>query len=461
MVARITAPGHVSIVYDFPGNEITALAAHGDELAVGANEFPDPPRIASATSHDRSSTASRAPRPSPGKGRIFRVTADGRTERVYEREHGHITSLELLDDGTIVGGVGDDGLIVRVNPDRSSSTWIDVDERQVLGVHTAGGAPFFVTGDGAAVYRITDARPRDAIWQSKVLDARFSARWGELAWRGDGSLLVSTRSGNTERPDETWSEWSSDLSQPGPIRSPQARFLQIRARFERDPNAVLRAVTAYFLPQNQRPYVSDVHIEGENDAATKRMRAERQDHVPPPSARYKLAWSADNADGDRIRYRLRFRREDQSVWRDLLRQDETLTEDHYTWNTESVPDGFYVVQVEASDELDNPNALTLRHTADSDPIRVDNHAPVIEALREAGNRLSGRAVDSLGPIAQLEVAFDGGEWHPLFPIDDLFDTADERFQIDLTPLASGVHIVAVRATDAAGNVGSAEAQVRR
>ncbi len=461
VVARITAPGHVSIVYDFPGNEITAIAARGDQLAVAANEFPDPPHITSSTSQDRSSTASRAPRPAPGKGRIFRVASDGRAEQVYERDRGHITSLELSDDGTIVGGVGDDGLLVRVSPDRRTGTWIDVDERQVLDVHVDGGAPFFVTGDGAALYRITDARPRDAIWQSKVLDARFLSRWGELAWRGDGQLVLQTRSGNTERPDETWSEWSSDLTAAGPIRSPAARFLQNRARFDRDPNAVLRAVTAYFLPQNQRPYVRDVHVEGENDAATKRMRAERQDHVPPASAIYKLAWTVDNADDDRVRYRVRFRREDQTVWRDILRQDETLTDPRYSWNTQSVPDGFYVVQVEASDELDNPSPLTLRHTAESEPIRVDNHAPVIEELRAAGARLTGRAVDTLGPVARLEVAFDGGEWLPLFSVDDLFDTATERFEIDLTPLAAGTHIVAVRATDAAGNVGSGEAQIRR
>ncbi len=461
VVARITGPQRVEIVHDFPGNEITALAFRGDQLAVAANELPDPPTITSGTSGDRSATAGRAPRPGPGKGKIFRVSRDGRAEEVYSRDRGHVTSLSIAADGAIVGGIGDDGLVVRVNPDRSSATWIDVDERQVRGVFFEGDAPFLVTGDGAALYRVVDARPRDAIWQSKVLDARFRARWGQLTWRGDGQLAFQTRSGNTERPDETWSEWSSELTSAGPIRSPEARFLQIRARYQRDPSAVLRAVTAYFLPQNQRPFVRDVRLEGENEAATKRLRAERQDHVPSPSAVYKLAWSVDNPDGDRLRYRLRFRREDQSVWRDMQRESEVLTETNYQWNTGSVPDGWYVVRVEASDELDNAAALALRHTSDSEPIRVDNHAPRVEQLRMTGARLGGRAVDELGPIARLEYAIDGGEWVALFPADDLFDTADERFEIDLSSLAAGTHIVAVRATDAGGNVGSSEAQIRR
>lgn len=459
LVARITGANRVEIVHDFPGNEITALDARNGELAVAANELPDPPRIMASTAQERSATAGRAPRPAPGKGRIWRVSREGRAEEVYRRDRGHITSVQLLDDGAIVGGVGEDGLVVRVGADRTSSTWMDVDERQVLRVDARGDAGFFVTGDGAAVYRMSSARPREAIWESKVLDGRFRARWGQLTWRGDGNLVFQTRSGNTERPDSSWSEWSSELTSTGPIRSPEARFLQIRARFERDPSAVLRAVTAYFLPQNQRPHVRDVRLEGENDAATKRLRAERQDYVPPPSAIYKLAWTTDNPDGDRVRYRVTYRREDQSVWRNVLRDTDVITDTNYSWNTGSIPDGWYVVRVEASDELDNPGSLALRHTADSEPIRIDNHAPRVEELRMNGTRLSGRATDSLGPIARLEHAVNGGEWVPVFPADDLFDTADERFEIDLSALPAGNHIVAVRATDAGGNVGSSETQI--
>lgn len=461
LVARLSGEGRVEIVHDFPGNEITALAMRGDVLAVAANELPAPPAVPASVTAERTSATARTPRPGRGKGYIWRVGADGRAERVYSHATGHITSLEILEDGAIVGGVGEDGLVVRVNPDRTYSTFIDVDERQVLDLGLAGDTPYFVTGDGAAFYRVVEGRPQGAIWESKVLDARFRSRWGQLTWRGDGRLVFQTRSGNTERPDETWSEWSSDLTSPGPIRSPEARFLQIRARFDRDPNAVLRAVTAYFLPQNQRAYVRDVRLVGENDAATKRMRAERQDYIPSPSTIYKLAWTVENPDGDRLRYRLRFRREDQSVWRDILRESEILTKNEYAWNTASIPDGFYVIRVEASDELDNAEGLALTHSADSEPIRIDNHPPRIERLRVQGSRLTGVAIDGLGPIARLEVAINGGEWRPLFPVDDIFDTAEERFEIDLSSLPSGTHIIAVRATDAGGNIGSAEAQIRR
>ena len=461
VVARITSANHAEIVHDFPGNEITAIAVRAGVLVVGANEFPDPPAVTGAHTKASTGAAARAPRPRPGKGRIFRVSADGRAERLFEQDEGHITSIALLDDGTIVAGTGKDGRIVRVNPDRTTAAWIDVLERQVLDVSFGAGDDYFVTGDGAALYRVTDSRPRNAVWESKVLDARFLSRWGQLDWRADGQLVLQTRSGNIEAPDETWSAWSSDLTEGGPVRSPHARFLQVRARFDRDPDAQLRAVTAYFLPQNQRPYVTEVRLDGANEAATKKMRAERQDSVPDASSQYKLAWTVDNPDGDRLRYRLKFRQEGQRVWRDILRSDNVLTAETFSWQTESIPDGWYVVQVEASDELDNPGALALRDTRDSEPLRIDNHAPTVEQLRFTNDRLTGRAVDGLGPISRLEYAIDGGDWQPVFPVDDLFDTAEERFDIDLSSVVAGEHIVSVRATDAGGNVSSAEAQIRR
>ena len=138
-----------------------------------------------------------------------------------------------------------------------------------------------------------------------------------------------------------------------------------------------------------------------------------------------------------------------------------MTATNHDWQTEAIADGWYVVRVEASDEMDNPDALVLRDTRDSEPILVDNHAPRVEQLRFAGTRLSGRAVDGLGPIARLEYAVDGGDWNAIFPVDDLFDTATERFDVDLAAVPAGDHVVAVRATDAGGNAATAEAQIRR
>ena len=59
--------------------------------------------------------------------------------------------------------------------------------------------------------------------------------WGAISWRGttpSGSRVeISTRSGNTETPDDTWSAWSPayTVADGSPITSPKARYLQWRA----------------------------------------------------------------------------------------------------------------------------------------------------------------------------------------------------------------------------------------
>ena len=456
LVVRLSAPGRAEVVHDFPGNEVTALAVRDGRLAVAANEFPDPPAVGGST---KTKSSSFPPRPAAGKGRLFRVQSDGRTERVYAQDDGHFTSVQISEDGTIWAGAGKEGRIHRVAPDGAHAVWIDVDERQVLEIDLLGADPMFVTGDAGAVYRIVPGQPPNATWTSKVLDARFVSRFGQLDWRGAAGISFQTRSGNVEEPDDTWSEWSAAVQAPGPIRSEAARFLQVRARFPRDASARLFAVTAFYLPQNQRPRVSNVRIKEDAERAKNKNKNRSPEDPPEPSTEYKLTWDVTNPDDDRLRYRLQYRQEAQTIWRDVLRESEELTENEHTWDTAGLPDGWYVVQVIATDELSNPGGQTMRDTATSEPIRIDNHPPEIEQLRGQGTVVSGLAVDGLGPIAKLEWAVDGREWRMFYPADDFFDTARERFQIDVAPLDPGPHVVAVRATDAAGNTVSAEVQI--
>jgi hypothetical protein len=65
--------------------------------------------------------------------------------------------------------------------------------------------------------------------------------------------------------------------------------------------------------------------------------------------------------------------------------------------------------------------------------------------------------DSFTRLVKAAYSLDGGDWVAIFPDDGLFDTTTERLTISLTDLKSGTHIVTVRATDAAGNVGAGDA----
>lgn len=441
LVYRLRGPGRAEIVHDFPGNEVTAIAVHQGALYVTANDMPAPRPITTKTARSSASEP-----PSPGKGRLYRVDAEGRVERLHHDDGMHFTTVRVAADGTLYVGGGKEGRVLRVTPDALVATYVDVDERQVLALEVSGDRPVFATGDSAALYRVQPQQATEAFWTSKVLDAEFSARFGQLTWRGDGRVQFQTRSGNGAEPDATWTEWSQPITSPGPIRSPAARFLQIRAKLL-EPTTVIRAVQAYYLPQNQRTAISRVGTK-----ATKRT----SDEPPGPSTNVELTWDVQNPDDDSLRYRLRYRAEDQDVWRPMFREDVRVTKNEYRWDTSGLPDGWYVVEVEASDELANPAPNVLRTTRASEPLLVDNHPPRIEGIAFRDGRVSGRAVDALGPIARLEVAIDGGDWLPAYSEDGLLDTRDERFAIPIEGLAPGSHVIAVRAYDAAGNSVSAE-----
>ena len=144
----------------------------------------------------------------------------------------------------------------------------------------------------------------------------------------------------------------------------------------------------------------------------------------------------------------------------MIPEDTVLSQTKHSWDTNSIPDGYYVVRVEASDEEANPDSLTLKSSATSEPIRVDNHPPRIDVLKARKGRVSGRVVDLLGPITRIQMAIDADPWRDVFPVDSLLDDADERFDVAIGKLAPGTHIVAIRAFDASGNQANREISVK-
>ena len=69
----------------------------------------------------------------------------------------------------------------------------------------------------------------------------------------------------------------------------------------------------------------------------------------------------ENPDSDNLIYRLGYRQESESVWRPLGGPDP-LTKAEFDWNTDSVPDGLYLVRVWVTDERSNSSDRALDST---------------------------------------------------------------------------------------------------
>ena len=85
---------------------------------------------------------------------------------------------------------------------------------------------------------------------------------GRLSWQGTtpegASIAVRTRSGNSYRPDATWSPWSAAAAEDAAVASPAARFIQWQATLTG--GAVLDSVRLTYLPQNSRPVVKSISV---------------------------------------------------------------------------------------------------------------------------------------------------------------------------------------------------------
>jgi hypothetical protein len=449
---KITAPGRAQVVYDFAGEDVKAIALgpKGKLFAI-SNEYAELPEIPKRSTPGASPAAPvSAARPKPGKGTLTAFDESGRPEKLLRRDDTHFTSLAVGVDGRPYVGTGVEGRVYSVDDAHTSTLVADTDERQVTGLLLAGKRRFVASSDPAALHEVRGVGGPDAVWTSKVLDATLRSQFGRLIWRATGPLEMSTRTGNTLVPDKTWSDWSQPLPAPGKVSSPPARFVQVRARFARDPNAVLSEIILPYVSDNLRAVITSI------DATPK--PASKETPAPGEPERHtsviKLTWHVDNPDGDALRYRLAYRLDGQTVYRDLTRPDEPIGKAELEWETASLPEGPYRVRVEATDEAVNPPDRVFRHTLESAIVLVDNTPPVFRTLAAQGRRIHGDAVDGVGPIWRIDAAVDGkNDWRPFLPADGIFDEPAEAFDLDVSSfVGAGNHLVAVRVFDQAGNV---------
>lgn len=463
---KITGPGRATVLADMPGEEVKSIAvAKGGVVWAIANEYGEPPEAPK-----RGAAAGRTPagpssgaRPKPGKGQLWRFDAQGRPERMMKHDDTHYTSLSIdAGTGQAYVGTGHEGRVYTVDDAHVVTLVADTDERQVGSVFVSGGKGFVATSDPVVFHRIIGRGGQDAVWTSKVLDAGLRAKFGALGWHSSGALELSVRTGNTSTPDATWTAWGNPLTTPGNSGAAQGRYIQVRARWARDANAVLTEVTIPFVTDNVRPVVTEV-----NAAAKGAPAKEPGSGIPASGGELpkhdnvvKVTWKVDNADSDPLRYRVAFKREGQQQWRDALKADEVLTKSELEWDTTALPEGKYRVRVEASDEQANPPDQVQKHALESETVLVDNTPPRIDNLTLTGRRLRAQVVDGTSPIARVEVAVDGKpEWRPLAAADGIFDTPSEAIDSDVAVLVPpGSHIVVVRAYDAAGNAVSRDVE---
>jgi hypothetical protein len=463
---KLTGPGRATVLYDFGRTEVRAIAVSpkGEVFAI-ANEIKGsaPPSRSKPGADTNPAGPVSAPPKIKGKGTLYRFALDGTPDQLLDDAEEHYTSLTLGEDGKPYVGTGVEGRVYSVDTNHNSVLVADVEERQIGALIMAGKQQVVAASDPAVLHAVRGIGGPDAIWTSKVLDAGIRARFGRLSWESSAPVEVSTRTGNTKEPDDTWSGWSNGATATTLVDSPPARYLQIRARFNKDPKAVLSSVDVAFLTDNLRAVVTQVDAKGAGGGdGDEALTSSGGPVSKKPETAIALSWKVDNPDKDELRYRLQYRLIGTNTWYDLLKPSEKLTKESYSWDTSDLPEGRYRIRVIASDELSNPPDRVTRDEMESGVVLVDNTPPSIENLRVAGRRVQGIAIDGVGPIQRIEIALSGSdEWRPFFPKDGIFDEQREEFDADVSTLVTSVPaLLSVRVYDKANNFVVRNVEVR-
>src|SRR5436190_1337128 len=286
VVLRISSDGKAFALYDAPLREIHALAAapDGSIYALGLGESAATTKAAAtdATSAaaavvtvttDESAAAQAAPTPARSRNdltnartAVFHILPDGGTDIVWSSTT--VTGFAVMATrGGVLIGTSDKGRIYSVTDSGRDTLLLQTTEGQVSSLMSRGSDVFAASSNQGKLIRFGATKVKDGSYESPVRDARLFASWGKIWWRGAGPIALQTRSGNSERPDMTWSDWSASYTDAsgGQISSPRARFIQWRAILKSSATATreearLDDVSLAYLPRNLAPEVVAITI---------------------------------------------------------------------------------------------------------------------------------------------------------------------------------------------------------
>lgn len=436
------------------------------------------------------------PKAPQGQGALIRILPDYSAETIWSSKKESIFGLALRGK-QVLFTTDEDGRIFEVNPtqDGQNLTLLaETHESLATRLLFEGRELYVATSNIARLIRLDSSAGREGTYESPVKDAKFISHWGVLAWRGNipkgASLKFYARSGNSDRPDQTWSDWEGPYSESdgSALKCPPARYFQWKAVFAGTAEAgpVLDDVTVSYLNQNLPPQIQSLNVStgGERtgpagsstasqvtspSGATVTVTSGTQNittssgasgNATQPSPTI-LSWQADDPNGDKLTYSVYVKAADERQWHLLKDQ---LHQTNYTVEPNALPDGKYEARLVASDEESNPPSAARRDVLASAPFWIDNTPPQVQVLRQsplpAGAEIHFQAADDTSPLSSAEVSQDGEDWHDIAPDDGMADSRTETFTIQVRNLAPGEHVIMLRAYDTAGNAGVGKALIQ-
>ncbi len=424
------------------------------------------------------------------KSAIYRINSDNTVDTLWSSKEENVYDVLPAAGGGIYFGTDENGRIYQLSPDRRLTLIAQTNEADTIRLLDWRGALLAATANMGKIYKL-GADGTKGTYESPVFDAGSVAQWGRLKWRGAGTVAMRTRSGNSLRPDATWSDWSAAVTDAGgsQITSPAARFLQFSASLS-GPKTDIEYVTAAYLPQNNPPVVRSITVLTQAVAAASSAKVsgsaastsaaattpytitvtDTGDAGPVASTgtptqtlsrasaqQLLISWQADDPDGDKLVYDVQFRGDGEREWKFLRRN---LHDNSFTIDGDALADGRYFFKVTASDREANPPSTAKQAVLVSSPVLIDNTPP---AIRIESSGMQGRtaqvaleAHDDQSALRRAEWSIDAGPWTPFLPVDGILDSQTEQFRLAIPNVPPGEHLLVVRVADSGNNTALAK-----
>jgi hypothetical protein len=473
-----------------PVTTVTVVAGTGDSAESSSKtQNPNPSQAPSNTpSFNRPQHPSPqlpTPKIAQGRGALIAIHPDSTAETIWSSNNESIFGLAVRDNHVLFS-TDANGRIFDLTASRDGgklTLLAETQESLATRLWLQQNNLYIATTNVARLFRLATSPGRDGAYESPVKDTKFISRWGVLAWRGESSagsdIQFYIRSGNTDRPDQTWSDWSGPYrNQNGSqISSPPARYIQWKAALRGSgmTSPSLDDVTVSYVNQNLPPQIHSLSVStggertnpsagggsmfgggtvtvtavGVSSFGTPQPGTVASNKVPVT-----LTWQADDPNGDQLIYALYVKAADEQQWH-LIKSK--LLQNTFTLEADSLADGRYLGRLVASDSESNPPGMSREAELVSAPFWIDNTPPMVTVLNQKvgsdGSEIHFQAEDNTSPLRTAEFAADGGDWKNIYSDDGIVDSRRESFTVKLGHLAPGEHIVTLRAYDTAGNAG--------
>ncbi len=422
----------------------------------------------------------------PTASQLFRINPDGTSELIYSSED-HILDIQHSGEAdSLLISTGKKSKLIKLGKNKKSTILLKTAEDQITSLLNQGKI-YLATANPGHIYELVQNHSASGTYFSDIKDTGTPSAWGRVTWKGHTpagtTVLLSTRSGNTKAPDDTWSAWSTPGSDPSghQISSPKGRFIQWKADLNTTDSKltpVLRSVRIAYLQQNIRPEI-DAIVALSPGAVYKKSGAFQQEGIAGSNepvvdptiqqpefqqaaqattsflgkAEFRkgyqtITWNGSDANHDSLIFDVYYRPTNDKNWK-LLAKD--LKENIFAWDTQTIPDGTYLIQIHVTDRLSNPGKFALNNTKESAPFDVDNSSPRLEVTQVSrsgkGAVIQLKAEDQFSPIKQLQYSVTPGTWISVFPVDLIDDSPTETYKIEITEVPSAAEYVILKCLD--------------